>query len=78
MDEQLLKEVNAHLQVIISLMLRGLKTDEGLSRGRDQIVLLNSLGLAPVTIAKILGKTPGYVSKELSVVKSAGKKKKKR
>lgn len=76
MDEQLLREINTQLQVIINLMLRGLKHDQDLSTGRDQIVFLKSLGLTPSSIAKVLGKTSGYVNKELSVAKASSKKKK--
>jgi hypothetical protein len=52
------------LKVIVALLLRRTE-DEALPMKR-QIGTLNDLGLRPVEIAEILGRTATYVNKELS------------
>ena len=69
-------EVNKRLGVVIALLLRSLPTGkEGLSL-RDQVELLNGLGMRPKDIADILGRTQGYVSKELVSLRKKGNKNK--
>jgi DNA-binding MarR family transcriptional regulator len=58
-------EINKRLGIVIALLLRNLPAGkEGLSL-RDQVELLAGLGMRPKDIADILGRTQGYVSKEL-------------
>jgi DNA-binding CsgD family transcriptional regulator len=67
-------EVNKRLGVVIALLLRNLPAEkEGLSL-RDQVELLAGLGMRPKDIADILGKTQGYVSKELVSLRKKGNK----
>jgi len=42
---------------------------------KDQIAILDGLGVRPTTIATIVGKTSGHVSKELVGIRRASKKK---
>jgi DNA-binding CsgD family transcriptional regulator len=68
-------ELNKRLGVVIALLLRSLpKPGEGLSL-RDQVCLLSELGMRPKDIADILGRTPTYVSKELTTIRKNKKKK---
>jgi hypothetical protein len=67
-------ELNKRLGVVIALLLKGLPVGrEGLSL-RDQVQLLDELGMRPRDIAEILGRTQGYVSKELVTIRKPKKK----
>ncbi len=69
MDRDDLLEVNKRLGVVIALLLKALpKGAEGGSL-RDQVRLLSELGVRPKDIAGILGRTPTYVTKELSGIR---------
>jgi hypothetical protein len=59
------------LKVVIALLL--LREEEKPATLKDKVAFLDDLGVRPVDISKILGRTTGYVSKEL-----AGIRKKKR
>jgi hypothetical protein len=72
MDTDLLKSTNKLLKVIVALLLRG-KTDEPLNL-RQRVQILDELGLKPVEIAEILGRTGSYVNKELSGIRKSRKK----
>ena len=65
------EEVIKRLDALIRINLRQSQTQE--MTARDQINLLNSIGLSYSEIAKILGRSEGYVASEISL----GKKKKK-
>lgn len=54
---------NRLLKVIIGVLIRGGERQTPL---RQQIETLSSLGLRPIEIAEILGKTPTHINKELS------------
>ncbi len=63
------KETIAQLQqkmdIIIAVLLRLIPKDmEGLQL-KEQIKLLDGFGVRPVDISKIVGRTSGYVNKEL-------------
>lgn len=58
------------LDTIIYILLRHNQLQEMTTRGH--IALLTSLGLRDIEIAKILGKTRGYVASERSKIKSRG------
>jgi hypothetical protein len=59
------------LRVMIALMLRVPK-DKALTL-RQQIELLNDLGMRPAEIAAILGKTNTHISKELTGIRKNSK-----
>ncbi len=61
----LLLELNNRVGVMISLLLRMVQQDKSSISLKDQIQILNNLGLRPRDIAAILGKTPTHISKEL-------------
>lgn len=60
------------LKVIIALLLRG--KSEQTPTLRQQIELLSRLGMKPVEIGEILGKTSSHVNKELSGIRKGNKK----
>lgn len=67
------EEISKRLGVIIALLLRSISREsDGLSL-RDQVKLLSELGMRPKDIAEILGRTQGYVSKELVSLRKKGK-----
>jgi len=67
-------EINRRLGVVIALLLKNLPVGkEGMSL-RDQVELLSELGMRPKDIAEILGRTQGYVSKELVTIRKSKKK----
>ena len=65
------ESTNRLLRVIIALLLRG-KQDVTPTL-RQQIEILDDMGLKPAEIAEILGRTSKYVSKELSGIRKASK-----
>ena len=69
MEESELESTNRLPRVVIALLLRqGL---EPLSTLRQQIEMLNGLGLGATEISKILGRSSTYVSKELAGIRKA-------
>ncbi len=72
MDKDAAEVTNKLLRVIIALMLRGPR-EEALTL-RQQIEFLSDVGLKPVEIAEILGRSNTYVNKELSGIRKARKK----
>ena len=71
--EELKSESTSHLlRVIIALMLRG-KNEQPLTL-KQQVEALDDLGIKPSEIAKILGRTTSYVSKELVGIRKAKRK----
>lgn len=73
MDENALQSTNKLLKVIVALLLRG--RDEETPKLRQQIEFLHDLGLKPVEIAEILGKTNTHINKELSGIRKSRKQK---
>jgi hypothetical protein len=71
MDKNTLESTNKLLKVIIALLLRG---SEKVPKLRQQIEALADLGLKPVEIADILGRTNTYVNKELFGIRKSRKK----
>ena len=67
MDNYDLATTNRLLKVMIALLLRQ-NLEESLSL-RQQIQILDDLGLKPVEIAEILGRSNTYVNKELSGIR---------
>ncbi len=59
--------IERRLDAIIHILLR--QTDVQEMSAREQIEVLDRLGLRDSEIARILGRTRGYVASELSVVR---------
>ena len=68
---QWVERIEKRLDVIIRILLKQTEVQE--SSSRVHIQLLSDLGLTDAEIAKILGRTRGYVASELSVMRSGGK-----
>lgn len=60
------------LRVIVALLLRG--KSEQTPTLRQQIELLSRLGMKPIEIGEILGKTSSHINKELSGIRKSSKK----
>jgi len=72
-EEEANAEIVKRLNVLIALSIRKeLKEDKSLTM-RDVIAQLSSLGLKYTEIAEIFGKSPSYVSSEISQIKKGGK-----
>ena len=65
MDKDFNAALLKRLDVCISLLLRLVEQDGVPLSVREQVRILNMLGLRPVEIAAILGKTQTYINKEL-------------
>jgi DNA-directed RNA polymerase specialized sigma24 family protein len=72
MDDTLLGSIDRKLEVIVALLLRLMPAGEELSPLREQINTLSDLGLRPSEIARILGRSQGYVNKELVGLRKRG------
>lgn len=68
-----IESTNRLLKVMIALMLRG--QEESTPTLRQQVKTLSELGMKPIEIAEILGKSSGYVNKELAGIRKESKKK---
>lgn len=73
MDQNALESTNKLLKVIVALLLRG--KDEQTLTFRQRIEILSDLGLKPIEIAAILGRTNTYINKELSGIRKTKKQK---
>jgi len=69
MDNNTLESTNKLLRVIVALLLR--RKDEQTLTLRQQIMILNDLGIKPAEIAEILGRTNTYINKELSGIRKS-------
>lgn len=68
-----LRELNSNMQVAIALLLRLISRDNNSLPLKEQIAILNGLGVRPTEIAAIVGKKPGHVNKELVAIRRAVK-----
>jgi len=65
-----LKEISRRLGIVITLLLKlNQNTGEGMSQ-RALIAELQKLGMRPVEIANIIGRTSSFVNKELATLKN--------
>jgi len=71
MDNSTIKSTNRLLQVVIALLLRQKKAE--LLPLKQQIGILHDLGLRPIEIAEILGRTGKYVGKEIAGIRKSKK-----
>jgi len=73
MDKDPLESTNKLLRVIVALLIK--RKDHDILTLRQQIEILNDLGLKPLEIAEILGRTNIYINKELSELRKNRKRK---
>jgi hypothetical protein len=73
MDKDPLESTNRLLRVIVALIIK--RKDHDTLTLRQQIEILNDLGLKPLEIAEILGRTNIYINKELSELRKNRKRK---
>ena len=69
MEKDSHESTNRLLRVIVALLLR--REEQGLQTLRQQVGILDDLGLRPAEIADILGRTSNYVNKELAGLRKA-------
>lgn len=69
MERNTLESTNRLLKVIIALLLR--EKREHTLKLKQQIEILNDLGLRPTEIAEILGRSSTYINKELSGIRKS-------
>ena len=67
MDKNELQSTNKLLRVIVALLLR--RRDEQTLTLRQQIEILNDLGIKPIEIPHILCRNNTYINKELSGIR---------
>lgn len=72
MEKEYFESTNKLLRVITALLLR--RKDAEILTLRQQIEILNDLGLKPAEICEILGRTSTYINKELSGIRKLRKK----
>jgi hypothetical protein len=73
MENELLENINRNLEVVIALLLRSLPGADAANL-RDRVLLLETIGMRPKDMAKVLGKSANHINKELSVGRSTKKK----
>jgi hypothetical protein len=73
MEKDLLENINRNLEVIISLLLRGMPDSDG-AHLRGRILMLSDVGMRPKDIARVLGKSTNHINVELSVARNPKKK----
>jgi hypothetical protein len=73
MGKETIESTNKLLRVIIALILKRKGPDTFTLR--QQIEILNDLGLKPLEIAEILGRSNIYINKELSGLRKSRKEK---
>lgn len=73
MDKELknmFEQFNKKLEVISALLLKLVpRNGNEIISLRDQIKILDGLGLRPVDVAKITGKTQSHINKELVTIR---------
>jgi hypothetical protein len=72
-DDGSLSGLNKSMEVVIALLLRGLSKDARSLPLKEQIAILDGLGVRPVSIARIVGKKANYVNKELVSIRKMAK-----
>jgi len=73
MGKDTIESTNKLLRVIIALLLK--RKDPDTFTLRQQIEILNDLGLKPLEIAEILGRSNIYINKELSRLRKSRREK---
>lgn len=70
-------ELNRRLGVVISLLLRIIPREGGISL-KEQVRILDDLGMRPRDMAEILGRTQPHINKELAGLRKKKNKKHKK
>ena len=70
-----LSDLNKRLGVIIALLLRPLTSEGACISLKEQVRILDGLGIRPIDIADILGRTASHINKELAGIRKAKSKK---
>ncbi|MCX6789034.1 MAG: hypothetical protein NTZ42_00260 [Candidatus Gribaldobacteria bacterium] len=73
MNKDTLESTNKLLRVIVALLLK--RKDADMLTLRQQIEILKDLGLKPLEIAEILGRSNIYINKELFELRKSQKQK---
>lgn len=73
MENKQFEAVNKKLEVMIAILLKLLNKNGKELSLREQIALLNDLGVRPIDIARILGRDPRYINKEIVFFKKSKK-----
>lgn len=68
-----LKEINQNIEVIIALLLKVISRENDELSLKEQIAILDSLGVRPIAIARVVGRTPGHINKELVAIRKTAK-----
>ena len=71
LENESLESTNRLLRVMICLMLRR-DGDQPMTL-KQQVEILNKLGMRPTEIAATLGRTPTHINKELAGIRKAQK-----
>jgi hypothetical protein len=74
MEQENIKILGEKLDVLTAILLRLIPKDSEGPSLKDQIRLLDGLGVRPKDIAKIIGRSDGYVNKELAGIRKNIKK----
>ncbi|KKR51736.1 MAG: hypothetical protein UT89_C0009G0003 [Parcubacteria group bacterium GW2011_GWE1_40_20] len=75
-EDGLLVEINKRMGVIISLLLRMVQQDKSSISLKDQVCILDNLGMRPRDIANILGRSQPHINKELTGIRKGKRKEK--
>lgn len=73
-NSDLLIELNKRLGVMIALLIRMVPQDGSAMNLKTQVEILSNLGMRPIDIAMILGRTPSHINKELAGIRKGRKK----
>ena len=73
MEKELLKSINKKLEIVIALLLHIRLQSTERPYLREQIKVLDDLGVKPKDIANILGRSNNFINKELSELRNPRK-----
>ncbi|MBI4155723.1 MAG: hypothetical protein HY507_00635 [Candidatus Zambryskibacteria bacterium] len=65
-ENKVVLELNKRLGVVISILLRMLPREGSSMNLKEQVRILDNLGIRPRDIAEILGRTQTHITKELA------------
>ena len=67
------ESIRKRLDVVIALLLLIVEKDGAKLSSREQIRVLDDLGMRPVDIATVIGRKPTYINKELATLRKRGR-----
>lgn len=68
-----LRQLNKNTEVVIALLLRLISRENASLSLKEQIQVLDELGVRPISIARMVGRTQKHVGKELVGIRRARK-----